>query len=97
MACAAARRFKDEGVPIRGVVLNKVMPQKVDMVREKMGKLLRERWGVPLLGVVPDKPYLGRASSFNLSRCRYPNPHDSHRPGRSRRPHLGPGSGASSP
>ena len=40
--------FAQEGVAVRGVVLNKVMPEKVEMVREKMGKLLRERWAVLL-------------------------------------------------
>jgi len=55
--------FARQGVSVRGVVLNKVRHDKVDMVREKMAKLLKERWGVPLLGVVPDLPFLGR---FNL-------------------------------
>ena len=36
------------------MVLNKVMPEKVAQVREKMGKVMMERWGVPLLGVVPE-------------------------------------------
>jgi len=58
--------FAHEGVAVRGVVLNKVQPGKVDMVREKMTKLLRERWGVPLLGVVPDLPFLGEASLQSL-------------------------------
>eukprot|EP00908_Phaeocystis_cordata_P018526 Transcript_29988.p1 GENE.Transcript_29988~~Transcript_29988.p1 ORF type:complete len:332 (-),score=86.88 Transcript_29988:630-1577(-) len=51
--------FAQEGVPLRGVVLNRVLPDKVEHIREKMGKVMMERWGVPLLGVVPDLPYLG--------------------------------------
>jgi len=51
---------------VRGVVLNKVLPHKVDMVRDQMGKLLRERWGVPLLGVVPDLPTLAELTLHDL-------------------------------
>mmetsp|Transcript_74503 Transcript_74503/g.148080 ORF Transcript_74503/g.148080 Transcript_74503/m.148080 type:complete len:403 (-) Transcript_74503:370-1578(-) len=58
--------FAQEGVPVRGVVLNKVLPDKVEMVRDKMSRLLMDRWGVPLLGVVPDMAYLGRPTLANL-------------------------------
>jgi len=58
--------FAQEGVAVRGVVLNKVQPEKVDMVRDKMSKVLRERWGVPLLGVVPELPYLGQPTLGDL-------------------------------
>jgi len=58
--------FEQEGVAIRGVVLNKVKVDKLEKVREKMGKLLADRWGVPLLGVVPDLPFLGRATLEGL-------------------------------
>jgi hypothetical protein len=54
--------FATEGVKLRGVVLNKVKADKVEMVRDYVGRLLQERWGVPLLGVVPDLPFLGKAS-----------------------------------
>ena len=50
------------GVRIRGVILNKTRPDKVRMIEDYFGRLLRERWGVPLLGVVPDLPYLGYSS-----------------------------------
>ena len=50
--------FANEGVKVRGVVLNKVMPEKVAQVREKMGKVMMERWGVPLLGAVTGRPVL---------------------------------------
>ncbi|CAM9588386.1 unnamed protein product [Chrysoparadoxa australica] len=49
---------KEYGVKIKGVVLNKVLPDKMEMVGAYFTKLL-ERWDVPLLGVVPDEPYLG--------------------------------------
>ncbi|CAM9654872.1 unnamed protein product, partial [Discosporangium mesarthrocarpum] len=53
------------GLKVKGVVLNKVVPEKVDMVNEYFGKLLKS-WDVPLLAVVPDEPYLGRPSLMDL-------------------------------
>ena len=46
-------------IRIAGIVVNKVQPTKVEEVRNYMGKLLAEHFNVPLLGVVPDKPFLG--------------------------------------
>ena len=43
-----------------------MLPDKVEMVRDKMSRLLMDRWGVPLLGVVPDMAYLGRPTLANL-------------------------------
>lgn len=60
--------LKECGVRLRGVVLNKVMPDKVDMVRDYVGRVVRERWGVPLLGVVPDLPFLGKATLGDLEK-----------------------------
>ena len=42
------------GVRVRGVILNKVLPDKVEMVRDYFGRVMEQRWGLPLLGVVPD-------------------------------------------
>ena len=67
--------FANEGVKVRGVVLNKVMPQKVAQVREKMGKVMMERWGVPLLGVVSDLPYLGYSSLRDIEHALEGNLH----------------------
>lgn len=61
--------FASEGVKVRGVVLNKVMPDKVEQVRQKMGKVMMERWGIPLLGVVPDLPYLGSSSLRDIEQA----------------------------
>eukprot|EP00903_Cladosiphon_okamuranus_P012147 g11395.t2 len=55
------------GIKVRGVVLNKVVPDKLEMVTEYFGKLLKS-WDVPLLGVVPDEPYLARPSLIDLER-----------------------------
>mmetsp|Transcript_41428 Transcript_41428/g.129749 ORF Transcript_41428/g.129749 Transcript_41428/m.129749 type:complete len:280 (+) Transcript_41428:661-1500(+) len=58
---------KEYGVKIRGVVINKVLPDRVDMIREYFEKLLK-RWDVPLLGVVPDEPFLGKPSLYDFER-----------------------------
>jgi dethiobiotin synthetase len=46
-------------VRIAGVIINKVLPSKYDQIKHYMSKALMDRWGVPLLGVVPDRPFLG--------------------------------------
>lgn len=54
------------GVNIAGVIINKVQPDKFDQTRDYLGKAIRQMWtgkngepAPPLLGVVPDRPYLG--------------------------------------
>lgn len=44
--------FREEGVPIIGVIINKVRSDKLDMVREYL-KLWLDRKGIPLLGLMP--------------------------------------------
>ena len=44
--------FRQAGVEVAGVILNKVMPDKVDFIREYAGRGLA-RLGLPLLGVLP--------------------------------------------
>ena len=44
--------FDQAGVEVVGVILNKVMPEKLEFIRDFAGRGLR-RLGVPLLGVVP--------------------------------------------
>jgi len=49
-----------EGVEICGVIVNKVQPEKLEQTREYISKALDLHWGgVPLLGCVPDRPFLG--------------------------------------
>jgi len=60
--------LKESGVRLRGVVVNKVVPDKVDMIRDYFGRAIKERWGVPLLGVVPDLPFLGKATLGDIER-----------------------------
>ena len=42
--------LKDRGVRLRGVILNKVLPDKVEQVRDYVGRAIQERWGVPSAG-----------------------------------------------
>ena len=55
-------------VRIAGVVINKVIPGKYDQTKEYMGKALMDRWGVPLLGVIPDRPFLGCPALMDLEK-----------------------------
>ena len=52
------------GVKIKGVVLNKVVPDKLEMIKEYFGKAVA-RWDIPLLGVVPDYEYLSQPSMLD--------------------------------
>ncbi len=50
--------FREQNLPLLGVIVNKVIPEKHDEVTQFVGKKL-ERMGIPLLGVVPfDKTLL---------------------------------------
>lgn len=44
--------FREQNVPIIGVIINKVRPDKLDMVEEYL-RLYLERLGIPLLGIMP--------------------------------------------
>lgn len=46
-------------VRIAGVIINKVIPEKYEQTKYYMGKALMQAWGVPLLGCIPDRPFLG--------------------------------------
>lgn len=49
--------FESEGVEVIGVILNKVLPEKLDYITEFADKGLRRK-GLKLLGVVPHQPML---------------------------------------
>lgn len=53
-------------VRIAGVVINKVLQSKYEQTQQYMAKALKETWGVPLLGCVPDRPYLGCPALMDL-------------------------------
>jgi dethiobiotin synthetase len=53
-------------VRIAGVIINKVIPDKYDQTKHYMRKAMMQAWGVPLLGCIPDLPYLGRPALLDL-------------------------------
>ena len=55
-------------VRIAGVVINKVIPEKYDQTKEYMAKAMMKTWGIPLLGCVPDEPFLGCPALADLER-----------------------------
>lgn len=56
-------------VRIAGVIINKVIPDKYEQTKHYMRKAMMQAWGVPLLGCIPDKPYLGNPALADLVRC----------------------------
>jgi BioD-like phosphotransacetylase family protein len=64
-----------EGVEIAGVIVNKVQPNKLEQTREYIQKALDLHWGggdaqqnVPLLGCIPDRPFLGCPALSDLEK-----------------------------
>src|SRR5438094_8708488 len=51
--------FEKEGVEVIGVIVNKVLPEKVDYVTEFVRRGLKRK-GLELLGVVPHQPILSQ-------------------------------------
>ncbi|TMW59233.1 hypothetical protein Poli38472_007378 [Pythium oligandrum] len=56
---------KEHGVKVRGVILNKVRPDKMDMVQEYFPKALKQ-WDIPLIGIVPNLPALANCSMLDF-------------------------------
>ena len=54
-------------VNVAGVIINKVLPEKFEQTKDYMGRAL-ENIGIPLLGCVPDRPYLGHPALADLER-----------------------------
>jgi BioD-like phosphotransacetylase family protein len=57
--------FEKEGVEIIGVIINKVLPDKVEYIRKLAARGL-ERKGLRLLGVVPHMPFLSKATVTSI-------------------------------
>lgn len=55
-------------VPIAGVVINKVRPDKYEQTKHYMSKALQDSWGIPLLGCIPDRPFLGCPALADLEK-----------------------------
>ena len=55
-------------VRIAGVIINKVIPEKYEQTKQYMSKAMLQTWGIPLLGCVPDQPFLGCPALADLER-----------------------------
>jgi dethiobiotin synthetase len=53
-------------VRIAGVIINKVLHDKYDQTKHYMAKAMMKAWGIPLLGCVPDVPFLGCPALYDL-------------------------------
>ena len=60
--------FKEEGVELLGVILNKVLPEKLDYVVD-FARRGFERLGVELLGAIPDDPLLSHPTLGQVCRA----------------------------
>lgn len=58
----------NHNLEIAGVIVNKVVPDKYEQTRYYISKLLRRNWGIPLLGCIPDRPFLGCPAMSDLER-----------------------------
>lgn len=54
------------GAKVEGIILNKVLPDKLEMIRKYMGKALK-RWNIPLLGCIPYDAFLSNPSMQDFS------------------------------
>jgi phosphate acetyltransferase len=61
-----------KGVDLAGVIINKVRPDKYEQTRHYLTKALQQKWGgdddIPLLGLIPDRPFLGCPALADLER-----------------------------
>ena len=59
------------GVPIAGVIINKVRPDKYEQTKHYLTKALAQKWNdddIPLLACIPDRPFLGCPALADLQR-----------------------------
>ena len=59
---------EQHGVNIAGIIVNKVKLDKYEQTKHYMSRAFMNMWGVPLLGVIPDRPYLGCPALADLER-----------------------------
>jgi phosphate acetyltransferase len=63
-------------VDIAGVIINKVNPSKYEQTKEYLTKTFQQKWGssdhnndsIPMLGCIPDRPFLGCPALADLER-----------------------------
>lgn len=59
--------FEKEGVRIAGIVVNKILPDKMDMISDYLGRSLKYH-GLKLLGVMPETKKLSRLTLRQVAR-----------------------------
>jgi len=59
---------QQHGVSVAGVVVNKVKVEKYDETKYYLEKALMSNWGIPLIGCIPDRPFLGCPALSDLER-----------------------------
>eukprot|EP00560_Eucampia_antarctica_P008542 CAMPEP_0197824654 /NCGR_PEP_ID=MMETSP1437-20131217/1879_1 /TAXON_ID=49252 ORGANISM="Eucampia antarctica, Strain CCMP1452" /NCGR_SAMPLE_ID=MMETSP1437 /ASSEMBLY_ACC=CAM_ASM_001096 /LENGTH=453 /DNA_ID=CAMNT_0043424373 /DNA_START=235 /DNA_END=1596 /DNA_ORIENTATION=- len=59
---------QEHNVKVKGVIVNKVLPEKYDQTRDYISRALMQAWGIPLVGCVPDRPFLGCPALADLER-----------------------------
>jgi BioD-like phosphotransacetylase family protein len=63
-----------KNVDIAGVIINKVNPQKYEQTKEYLMKTFQQKWKsndgttIPMLGCIPDRPFLGCPALADLER-----------------------------
>ncbi|KAL7575839.1 hypothetical protein ACA910_003160 [Epithemia clementina (nom. ined.)] len=55
-------------VRVAGVIINKVIPDRYEQTKHYMSKAMKQAWGIPLLGCIPDRPFLGCPALADLER-----------------------------
>ncbi len=60
--------FREEGVPVLGVIINKVYPEKIEMVKKYVGMWL-ESQGIKLMGVLPYDKTLGYPLIWTIAKA----------------------------
>ena len=55
-------------VEVAGVVVNRVASEKYEQTRYYIEKAMQQNWGIPLLGCIPDRPFLGCPALVDLER-----------------------------
>jgi len=59
--------FDQEGVEVVGAILNKVLPDKMDLIQNITRRGL-ERVGIELLGIIPEEPILAKATLGQIAK-----------------------------
>lgn len=59
---------EQNNVRIAGVIINKVFPEKYEQTKDYLERAMMQTWGIPLLGCIPDRPYLGCPALADLEK-----------------------------